>query len=164
CSDMSRRCRRSSAWRAWSTRWCGAACPPRSPRPRSGGRHRTDRGCAPNTSTARTRTAATSPTTPSSSSRAHTATSRSSARRACSAAERALERRAEPMNALFVPPDQYPAPLLEVGWHHLVLNSAHDSSCACSHDDVVDAVTVRYQEARHIGEALVRDALHQLAT
>ena len=44
-----------------------------------------------------------------------------------------------------------------------MLNSAHDSSCACSHDDVVDAVKVRYQEARHLGDALARDALSSLA-
>ena len=65
----------------------------------------------------------------------------------CAAAERALERRAEPLSALFLPPDQYPHALIDVGWRNLVLNSAHDSSCACSHDEVVDAVVVRYQEA-----------------
>jgi hypothetical protein len=41
-----------------------------------------------------------------------------------------------------------------------VLNSAHDSSCACSDDEVVDHVLVRYREARQIGDGLVRDALH----
>ena len=91
------------------------------------------------------------------------ASNRVDVHQACAAAERALERRAEPMSALFVAPERYPAALLEVGWRHLVLNSAHDSSCACSHDDVVDAVIVRYQEARHVGEALVRDALRELA-
>ena len=45
-----------------------------------------------------------------------------------------------------------------------MLDSAHDSSCACSHDEVVEAVRVRYQEARHIGEALTHDALRALAT
>src|SRR5438105_3047289 len=49
------------------------------------------------------------------------ASNRVDVHRACAAAERALERRAEPMNALFVPPEQYPGPLLEVGWRHLVL-------------------------------------------
>ena len=82
----------------------------------------------------------------------------------CAAAERALERRAEPLSALFLPPDQYPHALIDVGWRNLVLNSAHDSSCACSHDEVVDAVVVRYQEARQVGDALAADALHHLAT
>ena len=40
---------------------------------------------------------------------------------------------------------------------------AHDSSCACSHDEVVEAVRVRYQEARHI-EALAAGALARLAS
>ena len=81
----------------------------------------------------------------------------------CAAAERALERQAEPLCALFMPAPQYPKSFLDVAWKNLVLNSAHDSSCACSHDEVVDHVRVRYQEARQIGEGLVRDALHVLA-
>jgi len=92
------------------------------------------------------------------------ASNRVDVHQACAAAERAMERRAEPLSALFLASDRYPDALLRVGWRHLVLNSAHDSSCACSHDHVVDAVTVRYQEARHVGEALARAALHQLAT
>ena len=73
----------------------------------------------------------------------------------CAAAERALERRAEPLSALLRPPDEYPAALLGVAWRQVVLNSAHDSSCACSDDEVVEAVRVRYQEARQIGDTLV---------
>ncbi len=44
-----------------------------------------------------------------------------------------------------------------------MLNSAHDSSCACSADEVVDAVTVRYEEARQIGDGLTADAVRSLA-
>jgi alpha-mannosidase len=79
------------------------------------------------------------------------------------AAERALECRAEPLSALFLDASAYPKVLLDVGWRNLVLNSAHDSSCACSADEVVEAVRVRYQEARHVGDALARDALDGLA-
>lgn len=79
-------------------------------------------------------------------------------------AERSLERHAEPLSALLLAPDDYPATLLDVGWRQLILNSAHDSSCACSADDVVEAVRVRYQEARHVGEALTREAVRALAT
>ena len=82
----------------------------------------------------------------------------------CAAAERAIERRAEPMSALLAPADRYPHALLDIAWRQLVLNSAHDSSCACSADEVVDAVVVRYQEARQIGDGLVRQALHSLAS
>lgn len=81
----------------------------------------------------------------------------------CAAAERSLEQRAEPLSALLLPPARYPDALLGVAWRNLVLNSAHDSSCACSADEVVDAVVVRYQEARHIGDALTKEALHALA-
>ena len=84
--------------------------------------------------------------------------------RLCATAERAIERRAEPLSALLLPPSRYPTALLGQAWRQLVLNSAHDSSCACSADEVVDAVRVRYQEARQIGDALTRDALHELAT
>lgn len=92
------------------------------------------------------------------------ASNRVDVHQACAAAERALERRAEPLSTLFLPPDRYPHALLRLAWRNLVLNSAHDSSCACSHDEVVEAVRVRYQEARHIGEALADDALAALAT
>jgi alpha-mannosidase len=82
----------------------------------------------------------------------------------CARAERAIERRAEPLAALLLPAAEHPTRLLELAWRNLVLNSAHDSSCACSHDEVVDQVVVRYREARQIGDALVRQALRHLAT
>ncbi|GMU78110.1 MAG: hypothetical protein AMXMBFR46_09060 [Acidimicrobiia bacterium] len=90
------------------------------------------------------------------------ASNRVDVHQACAAAERSIERRAEPLNALFVPPEDHPTRLLDEAWRLLVLNSAHDSSCACSHDDVVDAVVQRYQEARHLGEALARRAVRRL--
>jgi mannosylglycerate hydrolase len=92
------------------------------------------------------------------------ASNRVDVHQAAARAERSLERVAEPLSALFLPPAQYPAALLDVGWRQVILNSAHDSSCACSADEVVEAVRVRYQEARHVGDALTRDALRQLAT
>jgi alpha-mannosidase len=92
------------------------------------------------------------------------ASNRVDVHRACAAAERSIERTAEPLSALLLSEREYPSALLDIAWRNLVLNSAHDSSCACSADDVVDAVVVRYQEARHIGDALTRDALRQLAT
>jgi 2-O-(6-phospho-alpha-D-mannosyl)-D-glycerate hydrolase len=84
--------------------------------------------------------------------------------RGCAVAERSLERRAEPLSALFLPAERYPHALFDIAWRALVLNSAHDSSCACSHDEVVDHVAVRYAEARQIGDGLTRDAVHELAT
>jgi len=83
--------------------------------------------------------------------------------RACALAERAIEKRAEPLSALFRAPDAYPHALLALAWRLLVANSAHDSSCACSADEVVDQVAVRYAEARQLGDGLTRDATADLA-
>ena len=61
--------------------------------------------------------------------------------RSCAAAERALERRAEPLSALLLPAERVPARAARRSrGATLVLNSAHDSSCACSADEVVDQV------------------------
>jgi hypothetical protein len=80
-------------------------------------------------------------------------------KRRAAVAERALERRAEPLCALFLPPEQWPGRLLELAWTQVVLNAAHDSVCACSVDDVTDAVLERYAEARQIADGLSEQAL-----
>ena len=82
---------------------------------------------------------------------------------AAARAERALEQRAEPMAALFLPPAEWPEALFDVAWLEMLRNAAHDSICACSHDEVVDAVKVRYAEARQIGEAIEERSLRYLA-
>lgn len=91
------------------------------------------------------------------------ASNRVDVHQAAAAAERAVERRAEPLAALGLAPDEYPTRLLELAWHNLVVNSAHDSSCACSHDEVVEQVLVRYREARQIGDGIVHDVKRRLA-
>jgi alpha-mannosidase len=78
-------------------------------------------------------------------------------------AERALERRAEPLSALFVDPHAWPEELLALAWKEMVRNSAHDSICACSVDDVVDAVLHRYAEVRTIADGLADRAVRSLA-
>ncbi len=65
-------------------------------------------------------------------------------KQAASRAERSLEQLAEPLSALFVPADRWPSPFLDLAWTLVIRNSAHDSICACSADDVVDAVLHRY--------------------
>ena len=84
-------------------------------------------------------------------------------KQAAAQAERSLEQLAEPLSALFLPPEQWPAPFLHLAWLLMIRNSAHDSICACSVDDVVDAVLHRYAEARHIGEGLTDAAVAALA-
>ena len=78
-------------------------------------------------------------------------------------AERELERRAEPLAALFLSPATYPARLLGLAWKEMVRNSAHDSICACSVDDVVDAVLHRYAEARAIAAGLADRSVRSFA-
>ncbi|HMD46335.1 MAG TPA: hypothetical protein VKG43_09255 [Acidimicrobiales bacterium] len=84
-------------------------------------------------------------------------------KQAAGRAERALERRAEPYAALFVPPVDWPRRLLDLAWLGLVRNSAHDSICACSVDDVVDAVLHRFAESRQIAEGVATKVLRAFA-
>jgi alpha-mannosidase len=84
-------------------------------------------------------------------------------KRAAARAERELERRAEPYAALFGGHAAWPQRLFDVAWLQMVRNAAHDSICACSVDDVVDAVLHRYAEARTIGEGIAEQALRSLA-
>ncbi len=78
-------------------------------------------------------------------------------------ATRQLERRAEPLAALFQPQSEWPQRQLDLAWKEIVRNSAHDSICACSVDDVVDAVLHRYTEARTIATGLADRAVRALA-
>ncbi len=84
-------------------------------------------------------------------------------KRAAGAAERALERRAEPYGALFLPPERWPERVLELAWREMARNAAHDSVCACSVDEVVDAVLHRYASARQIADGVAERALAELA-
>ncbi|HEY1830074.1 MAG TPA: hypothetical protein VGG38_07525 [Acidimicrobiales bacterium] len=77
--------------------------------------------------------------------------------------ERELERRAEPLSALFGDVAAWPASPLRLAWREMVRNSAHDSICACSVDDVDDAVLHRYHEARAIARGLSERALKAFA-
>ncbi len=91
------------------------------------------------------------------------ASNRVDVKREAAGAERALERRAEPFSALYLPAQKWPGSLLDVAWKEMVRNAAHDSVCACSVDEVVDAVLSRYAEARRIGDGLADQALLALA-
>ena len=77
----------------------------------------------------------------------------------CATAERWVERIAEPLAALLLPDSRAARDALGLAWDDLVLNSAHDSAGACSHDDTVTGVLARYAEAEHLARAVTRDAL-----
>jgi hypothetical protein len=87
------------------------------------------------------------------------ASNRVDVKQAAARAERSLEQLAEPLSALFVPAERWPTPFLDLAWTLVIRNSAHDSICACSADEVVDAVLHRYAEARQVGEGLTGQAL-----
>ncbi len=82
---------------------------------------------------------------------------------AAARAERSLERRAEPLSTLFRPASAWPEGYLDLAWGLVLRNAAHDSVCACSIDEVVEAVRHRYAEARQIGDGLADQALRALA-
>jgi len=80
---------------------------------------------------------------------------------AAARAERFLERYAEPLAALHG--GDWPARFLELAWRRVVDNSAHDSICGCSHDEVVSQVITRFAEAEQIARGIIRSTLGQIA-
>jgi mannosylglycerate hydrolase len=74
---------------------------------------------------------------------------------AAARAERELERVAEPLAALWLPPELWPARALDEAWLALVRNSAHDSICACSADAVGRAVLQRYDTATTLAREVI---------
>jgi alpha-mannosidase len=90
------------------------------------------------------------------------ASNRVDVKQAASRAERALERLAEPLSALVLPPDAWPGRLLDQAWLEVIRNSAHDSICACSVDEVCDAVLHRFAEATQIADGLAARATEAL--
>jgi hypothetical protein len=91
------------------------------------------------------------------------ASNRVDVKQAAARAERALEQLAEPLSALFRPAPEWPGALLDAAWHEVIRNAAHDSICACSHDEVVNAVVHRFAEARQIADGLTDRALNAAA-
>lgn len=79
---------------------------------------------------------------------------------ACARAERLLERYAEPLQALH---SASPERFLELAWRRLLENSAHDSICGCSSDEVCRQVLVRYDEAEQIARGLAEEAAGRVA-
>jgi mannosylglycerate hydrolase len=91
------------------------------------------------------------------------ASNRVDIKQAAALTERALERLAEPLCALFLPAQMWPDRLLDLAWREVIRNSAHDSICACSADEVCDAVLHRFAEAGQIADGLATRALEALA-
>jgi mannosylglycerate hydrolase len=81
---------------------------------------------------------------------------------ACARAERWLERYAEPLQALYGD-GSWPERFLQQAWTRMFQNSAHDSICGCSADEVSAQVLVRYAEAEQIGRELAQRAVERIA-
>ena len=75
-------------------------------------------------------------------------------------AERALERYAEPLAALHG--GAWPERLLDLAWARLIDNSAHDSICSCSLDEVVEQVRVRYAEAEQVARGITDRVVNRI--
>lgn len=73
--------------------------------------------------------------------------SRVDLKQAAAATEVAMERVAEPLAALWLPPDLWPGELIDRAWLEVIRNSAHDSICGCSADEVGRAVRTRFDTA-----------------
>ncbi len=82
---------------------------------------------------------------------------------AAAVAERTLERHAEPLVSLWAAAPSRWATLLDLAWLEVIRNAAHDSICACSHDEVVDAVLHRYAEATGTAVAVAERAITDAA-
>jgi hypothetical protein len=91
------------------------------------------------------------------------ASNRVDVKQAAARAERELERRAEPLAALWFDHPARWVPVLAVAWRDVIRNAAHDSICACSHDEVGDAVLHRYAEAFRTAAGVADRALEAAA-
>ena len=97
------------------------------------------------------------------------ASNRVDVKQAAARAERALERVAEPLAALWLGdrahggrPDRW-QPVFDAAWLDVIRNAAHDSICACSHDEVVDAVLLRYAESTRLAQGVADRAVQAAA-
>ncbi len=82
-------------------------------------------------------------------------------RRMAAEIEDRLSRYGEPLAALYAP--RIPRRYFEIAWDLLIQNSAHDSVCACSIDDVTHQVWTRYLEARQIVDTTTARCMEALA-
>lgn len=80
-------------------------------------------------------------------------------KRAAAHVENQLEREAEPLAALWLPTELWPRGQLDRAWREMIRNSAHDSVCACSADEVVRTVLHRYDSAGAIATSVTAAAL-----
>ncbi|UDY37012.1 glycoside hydrolase family 38 N-terminal domain-containing protein [Dermatobacter hominis] len=91
------------------------------------------------------------------------ASNRVDVKQAAARAERTLERVAEPLAALWLGEPERWLPVFDAAWLDVIRNAAHDSICACSHDEVVDAVLHRYAESTRLAQGVADRAVEAAA-
>lgn len=75
-----------------------------------------------------------------------------------------LEQWTEPWStAAWLHGEDYPACFLETAWKHVLLNHRRDARGGCVSDTVYHHMLVRIEQARHLGEVLLRDSLAAVA-
>lgn len=82
-------------------------------------------------------------------------------RRLAADAEDLLTRYAEPLAALYA--SQVSRRYFDVAWELLIQNSAHDSICACSVDEVTEEVHARFLQAHQIAQSTMAKGMEALA-
>ena len=81
------------------------------------------------------------------------------------AIEHLLERWVEPLTAWsWKLGASYPKGLVKLAWKYLLQNHPHDSICGCSIDQVHRENSVRFAQSQQIGENLLIQAMHHLAS
>lgn len=79
--------------------------------------------------------------------------------------EAELEKYTEPLNALvYTLGEQYPQNLIGQSWKELLRNHPHDSICACSLDEVMEDVMMRFKHSHQISGHLSEDAFRKLVS
>ncbi|MEK0314025.1 alpha-mannosidase [Cohnella sp. 56] len=77
--------------------------------------------------------------------------------------ENLLEKWAEPLGVLTAAAGKpYPAGFLTEAWAHLLQNHPHDSICGCSIDQVHRDMIYRFDQARLIGDGLVKESVQYI--
>ena len=82
-------------------------------------------------------------------------------RRLAAETEDILTRYSEPLLALYAP--HVSRRYLDLAWDFLIQNSAHDSICACSVDEVTEEVRARFLQAHQIAKATMDKGMEALS-
>jgi len=81
------------------------------------------------------------------------------------ATEHLLERWVEPLTTwAWKLGASYPGEFVRLAWKYLLLNHPHDSICGCSIDPVHRENSVRFAQSQQIGENLVTNSMHHMAS